>query len=93
MLSNQAKQVGTARDLDREVENICRHKEAHFILVIIADDTWYSQVKYHADKRGIITQCIRLQKLEKLPGMNIFVLIYYSYVQSTIVMINFRWLH
>lgn len=73
MLSNQAKMASSIRDLDREVESIYRRREAHFILVIIADDTWYAQVKYAADKRGIITQCVRLQKIDKLPGINIHI--------------------
>ena len=75
MLSNQAKMANSIRDLDREVKSIYRRREAHFSLVIFADDTWYAQVKYAADKRGIITQCVRLQKIDKLPGINMLTLL------------------
>ena len=88
MLSSQAKFAGALRDLDQEIESISRRREANFILVILGDDTWYSKVKLAADKRSIITQCVRLQKIEKLPGiptcMLMLMLLYYSYVQSNL---------
>ena len=52
--------------LESITENLTRMLSARFVVVILLEDC-YGSVKLVADRLGLITQCVKMKKLERLP--------------------------